>query len=243
MRRLRGARIPLTIAAVLLVPAVALAEVSVQLDGRGNFKRLWYLTGGKGRSVIWGQVRSKVAPNFVLNPLGDNLGDRAPVIQRSPVTGYPMAVWPKNFGNIRVLAESSWMGTRWSDIALIAPNAPLIYEDQDPALAFDEAGVPYVVWSRVEQVARVYFSMKYMGRWTTPMPISEEGVVARTPSIAISGKTTVITYQTPSGTLTRSFLTSQLVQSATSLMDNPIPPLLGPELPPGGGGGTPGKLK
>ena len=243
MRRLRGARIPLTIAAVLLVPAVALAEVSVQLDGRGNFKRLWYLTSGKGRPVIWEQVRSKVAPNFVLNPLGDNLGDRAPVIQMSPVTGYPMAVWPKNFGNIRVLAESSWLGTRWSDIALIAPNAALVYEDRDPALAFDEAGTPYVVWSRAEQVARVYFSMKYQGRWTTPMAISDEGVVSRAPSIAVTGKTTVITYQTPSGAATKNFLTSLLVQSATSLMDNPIPPLLDPDSPPGGGGGTPGKQK
>jgi hypothetical protein len=248
MKRLRGVRYLMTVAAILLLPAVALAEVSVQLDNRGRFKRFWYLTGGRGQNaVIWKQLRSGLSPVFVLNPLGDNLGDKAPVIQSSPLTGYPLAVWPKNFGNIRQLAESAWIGDRWSEISLIAPDKALVYDEQEPSLACDRSGVPYLVWTRAEQVARVYFSMKLLGRWTPPVPISEEGVEGRAPSITVLGTIAVITYKTPAGPVTKNYETSVLMKSAAGLMDNPIPPLFGPPSAPpgtdplpGGGSNTPG---
>jgi hypothetical protein len=225
---------------------MALAEVSVQLDSRGNLRRFLYLTAGRGRNaVVWSQVRPRVPQHLVLNPLGDNLGDRAPAIRLSPLTGYPLVVWPKNFGNIRQLAESAWDGKKWTDVALIAPGTPLVYDDKDPSLAFDQSGVPYLVWSRAEQTARVYFSMKLLGRWTPPMPISEDGVEGRAPSIALEGTTAIISYQSTAGPVAKHYETAVLVNSAASLMDNPIPPLYGPPPPngeplPGGGGGSPG---
>ena len=41
MKSLRGAWSWVTIAALFLLPSVALSEVSVQLDSHGNFKRTW----------------------------------------------------------------------------------------------------------------------------------------------------------------------------------------------------------
>jgi hypothetical protein len=241
MRRLRGTWSWVTIAALFLLPSLALAEVSVQLDGQGKFKRTWYLTAGKGRNAyVWRQVRPRLPQHVLLNPLGDNLGDGRPVIQASPVTGYPWVVWPKNFGNIRQLVVSAWDGKRWTEPALIVPGRALVYEDRDPSFAIDQAGVPYLVWSRAEQTAEIYFSSMVQGRWTPPLPISEAGVDSRAPSITLDGTRTIITYQTPAGPVTKHYDTAGLMQSAASLMDNPIPPLVTPPPPPGAGGGGPG---
>lgn len=249
MNRLRGTRSWATVAALLLFPSMVLAEVSVQVDSLGNYKRFVYLTVGKGRTaVVWRQMRARLPQNLVLNPLGDNLGDRPPVIQVSPVTGYPWVVWPKNFGNIKLLVSATWEGTgkKWTEPSLIAPGAPLVYDDLDPSLAIDGSGTLYLVWSRAEQTAKVYFSTMIQGRWTPALLISEATVDGRAPSIVLSGKTAIISYQTPAGPVTRNYQAASLVQSAASLMDNPIPPLFGPppggDNPSGGGGGGGGHV-
>ena len=60
MNRLRGTRSWATAAALLLFPSMVLAEVSVQLDSLGNYKRFVYLTVGKGRTaVVWRQMRAR----------------------------------------------------------------------------------------------------------------------------------------------------------------------------------------
>jgi hypothetical protein len=248
MNRLRGTRSWTTVAALLLLPSVALAEVSVQLDSRGNYKRYWYLTAGRGRSaIVWKQVRPRLPLNVLLNPLGDTYGDRQPVIEVSPATGYPWVVWPKNFGNIRQLAFSTWAGRKWTEPALINPGVPLIYDDLDPALAIDQAGTQYLVWSRAEQTAKVYFSTLIQGRWTPALLISDASISSRAPSITLNGTTAIITFQTPAGPVTKNYQTVRLVESAASLMDNPIPPLNSPPATPPGGdpasGGTDGSIR
>lgn len=235
MNRRREFRSWLMISALLLLPSLALAEVSVQLDGRGNYKRYWYLTLGRGRAVVWGQVRPRLPQHLLLNPLGDTYGDKAPVIQVSPLTGRPWVVWPKNYGNIRQLAFATWEGARWTEPALVNPGAPLVYDDRDPALAIDAAGTLYLVWWRAEQTAKVYFSTLTERGWTPALLLSNPEVDSRTPSIALDGSTATITYGTPSGPVTMIVEASILVQSGASLMDNPIPPLLGPPSTPGGG--------
>ena len=130
---------------------------------------------------------------------------------------------------------------------LIAPGTPLVYDDLDPSLAIDEAGTLYLVWSRAEQTPKVYFSTMFRGRWTPALLISDATVDGRAPSIALSGKTAIISYLTPAGPVTKNYQTASLLKSASSLMDNPIPPLFGPPPgnppggdPPGGGGGPTG---
>ena len=84
MSVLRGIRFWFAVAALLVLPSTVLAEVSVQVDSHGNFKRYFYLTGGGGKSaIVWTQVRPHLSPRLVLNPLGDSYGDGPPVIQIS----------------------------------------------------------------------------------------------------------------------------------------------------------------
>jgi hypothetical protein len=251
MNRLRGTRSLVTVAALLLLPCVALAEVSVQLDGRGHYKRYWYLTSGRGRTaIVWKQVRPRLPHNVLLNPLGDNLGDLAPAIQTSPATGYPWVVWPKNFGNIKQLVYSTWddKNKQFTEPALVAPGVPLVYDDLAPSFAVDQTGALYLVWWRAEQTPKIYFSTFILGRWTPAQQISDASVDSRAPSIALDGSWATITYRTPSGLVTKQVQTAILIDSPASLMDNPIPPLYGPPPPPagnepsGGGGSAGGSL-
>jgi hypothetical protein len=225
---------------LLLVPAVTLAEVSVQLDHEGKYKRYFYLTRGNGSSsVVWTQVRPSVPLHHLLNPLGDNLGDLAPIIRTHPVTGYPWVVWARNIGNQKQLGFALWDGAVWSSPAPIAANAgPLLYDELDPDLTFDGTGTPYLVWWRAEQFAQVYFSTIVRGVWTPPLRISVEGTVSRTPTIALDGTKAIVTYQTESGPTSAVVETAVLIQSATNLMDSPTPPLYNPP-PAGGTGGSP----
>jgi hypothetical protein len=233
MNARRGLRSSIVLATLLIVPTLALAEVSVQLDSRGNFKRFWYLTAPAGRrDFVWRQVRPYLPQNVLLNPIGDTLGDKAPVIQVSPATGYPWVVWPKNIGNIRQLAFSTWdgKGKKWTDPTLINPDTPLLYDETDPSLAIGADGTMYLVWARLEQTPRIYFSTFVGGRWTPAFLISDPEVESRAPSIVLNGSKASISFKTPDGQVTRTFESGYLIESGMGLMDNPIPPL---GLPPG----------
>jgi len=248
MNRLHGSRRWGVVAILALLPSLALAEVSAQLDARGNFKRVNYLVRKKGAvNVIWAQVRPWVPQYVLLNPVGDNLGDLPPVIEISPITGNPWVVWPKNFGNLKQLVFATWdvHGRRWTDALPITPGTPLVYDDLGPSLAFDSAGTPYLVWWTAGQTAKIFFSTLISGVWTPPLLVSDQSVDSRLPSITLRGTTAVITYVTPAGMDTKSFETGLLINSAASLMDNPIPPLNAPPSSPGGGpaGGGDGFLK
>ena len=248
MIRLRGSRRWVVVAVLALLPTLVLAEVSVQLDARGNFKRFYCLTRKKGPvNVVWAQVRPWVPQSVLLNPIGDNLGDLPPVIEISPVTGNPWVVWPKNFGNLKQLVIATWdiKGRKWTDASPITPGTPLVYDDLGPALAFDGAGTPYLVWWRAEQTAKIFFSTLINGVWTPPLLVSDQSVDSRLPSIALRGTTALITYLTPTGMASKNFETGLLINSAAGLMDNPIPPLNTPPTSPGGGqaGGGDGFLK
>ena len=97
MKRLRGSGLWIIVTVLALLPSLALAEVSAQLDARGKFKRFYYLTRKRDlSSVVWAQVRPWVPQYVLLNPLGDNLGDLPPTIDISPVTGFPLVVWQRH---------------------------------------------------------------------------------------------------------------------------------------------------
>ena len=110
----------------------------------------------------------------------------------------------------------------------------------DPALAIDQTGTMYLVWSRGEQTPTIYFSTFLGGRWTPALLISDAGVDSRAPSITLNGTTAVIQYRTPAGPVTRMYEAARLVESGASLMDNPIPPLSTPPSAPPSGPAGPG---
>ncbi|MFQ5878104.1 MAG: hypothetical protein ACE5JH_10530 [Acidobacteriota bacterium] len=216
-----------TLLAVLLTPGLSRAEVSVVLDPQdGSVRKVLFLRGGgRDAGTIWKQVRAGVPLELMLNPLGDTLGDLAPTIRTDPVSGAPWVVWPANAGNLKQIVVSRWEGNGWSARQPIVANPdPVPRDELHPGLAFDAAGVPIVVWERDERVGRILFSIWVGGLWTPPLQLSDDGVDSRRPMIAVEDGTAFISFVTPSGRVTRALATVQMIDSATDLMDTPIPP-------------------
>jgi hypothetical protein len=222
-----------------LAPALARAEVSVQLDAQGRFKRLVVLARGNGpRMEIWKQMRGRVPAGWILNPLGDTYGDLAPVVAIQPTTGLPWAVWPANEGNRKRLVLSRWDGTKWTEPQLIARLDPLGSDQLEPRLAFDAQGAPYLLYTEAGNTARVMFLTVSEDVWAPPLQISDDGVDSRQPTLALKGSDIAIGFQTPMGPVSKSFSALSLIEAISNLMDSPIPPGSAPAPPanPGGGG-------
>lgn len=208
-------------AIALLSPAVARAEVSVQLSAQGKFVRVVTLTKG---DRIWRQVRGHVPAAQLLNPLGDTYGDLAPVIATNPRTGQPWAIWPQNDGNRKRLVVSAWNGFGWTDAVRIARSDLMGYDQIEPRLLFDSSGVPYVFYTEGARERLVLFVTMARGVWTTPLRLSEENIDSRSPAAILNGDDISVTYQTPEGPVSRTMTTTFLAESAVNLMDSPIPP-------------------
>jgi hypothetical protein len=234
MRTSNGRRTAATAAlALLLAHSVAIAEVSVQRNPDGSFKRFFYLTRGGSARVTWGQVRPYLAPGDMLNPLGDNLGDLAPVVRMHPVSGLPWVFWSRNVAGLRQVVFAAWTDLGWTAPQPIVPVDGLPLRDElDPAVAFDLGGAPFLVWWRGGAVGEVVFSTRVGGRWTPPMLLSDPAVDSRRPAVSIEGTRATVSWTTPAGIVTQTFDTAVLVTSATDLMDTPIPP--GNTADPGG---------
>jgi len=229
---------------LMLLPVMVQAEVSVQLDRQGRIRRVNVLTReSPARQVIWGQVRGRQPLQVLLNPLGDTYGDLAPVVTKHPATGHPWVVWPRNEGNQKRIVLSFWDGKSWTAPARIAPADLMGYDQLNPRLVFDAAGVPLLVYTEAAPDSRVLFATLARGVWTPPLLLSDRQVDSRTPSSVLQGSDLVVSYETPAGRVTRMLPTSYLVESAVNLMDSPIPPGAQPTPPelPGGGGEDPGE--
>lgn len=227
---------------VSLLPSFARAEVSVQLDVHGRFKRMVVLTRGNGAGLeIWKQMRSRVPAAWLLNPLGDTYGDLAPAIAIQPTSGLPVAVWAANEGNQKRLVYSRWDGTKWSAPVRIARLDPLGSDQIEPRLAFDAQGTPYVLYTEAGPVARVMFLTVTGDAWTPPLQVSDDGVDSRQPTLSLKGNDITIGFQTPAGPISRSLSQLSLVEALSNLMDSPIPPGNTPTTPPSppGGGDEP----
>ena len=229
----------------MLLPVVAQAEVSVQLDAQGGIRRVNVLTREKrsGLQVIWGQVRGRQPLQLLLNPLGDTYGDLAPVVTRHPATGHPWVVWPRNEGNQKRIVLSIWDGKAWTAPVRIAQVDLMGYDQLNPRLVFDPAGVPLLVYTEAAPDSRILFTNLARSAWTPPLLLSDLQVDSRAPDSVLQGEDLVVSYQTPAGQVTRKLPTSYLVDSAVNLMDSPIPPgaqPVPPAHPPGGGGDEPG---
>lgn len=232
----RAGRFLVAAAVLAIVPGAARAEVSVMVDTHGRVKRVVVMSRGKADS-IWSQVRARVPAATLLNPLGDTYGDLAPSIAIHPVTGQPWAVWPHNDGNQKRLVISTWTGKEWSaPQPIVMPD--LLGSDQiEPRLVFDAAGTPFLVFTESARPSRIRFVTVARGLWTPALSLSDEAVDSRAPVAALTsdGAGLSVRWATPAGEMARTVPTSTLVESATNLMDSPIPP--GSSSTPGGTGG------
>ncbi len=235
MRKIIGRRTVTAALALLVAHSVAFAEVSVQRNPDGSFKKLHYLTRGGNARVTWGQVRPYLAPGDLLNPIGDNLGDLAPVIRTHPGTGLPWVFWSRNVAGLKQVVFAAWGEAGWTAPQPVVPVDALPVQDElDPEVAFDAAGTPFLVWWRGGDVGEVYFATRVGGVWTPPLRLSQTAVDSRRPTVAVDGTRAVLSWTTPAGLVTRTIETAVLVNSATDLMDTPIPP--GYSSDPGDGG-------
>ncbi|HYV85938.1 MAG TPA: LEPR-XLL domain-containing protein [Patescibacteria group bacterium] len=210
---------------LILLPAAVRAEVSVQLDQQGRVKRVVYLTRGSGAgAVIWGQVRGRLPLEVMLNPLGDNLGDQPPAIAVNPKTGAPMVVWPQNVGNQMRLVYSTFADKAWTPpVPIVRPD--LVGSDQiEPRLLLDADGVPYLFFTEAAHPARILFLTMSRGTWTPPVLVSDAQIDSRRPAASLVESGMRLTYSTPAGAVEQVLSTTMLLESATSLMDSPIPP-------------------
>ncbi len=231
---------------LLAIPGTVPAEVSVRLNRDGSIKKIVSVPRGKGhRAGAWSQVKGYVPADLLLNPLGDNRGDLAPFIARNPQTSYPWVVWPMNIANQKRIGFSMWTGRGWTEpVPINADPGPMFYDQLDPVLTFDAAGVPYLVWWESGRNSGVYFSTRVRDQWTPPILLSEPRTDSRNPGVVLQGSDLVVTYATPAGSVMRSQVAEVLVQTATDLMDSPIPPGNAPAPPGGpGGGGESGEDK
>ena len=217
------------VALTLLAPLAARAEVSVQLTADGKVARVVVLNRG-GR--VWRQVRGHVASPQLLNPLGDTYGDLAPVVAMHPITRQPWAVWPQNEGNRKRLVASSWNGTGWTAPERIAQSDLMGFNQTEPRLVFDAAGVPYVFFTEGAHDRRILFVTLSSRGWTPPLRMSDDDVDSSGPTALLNGDDIRLSYQTPAGSMTRLMSTTFLTESAFSLMDSPIPPGYMPIAPP-----------
>ena len=99
----------------LSVGLPSFGEVSARLDEDGNYVGMSFRFGTQAR--IW----SSPAPTLTRRPLnanGDILGDLAPTIVESPLSGrWPVAVWAHPNGPDYDLVFSRWTGRSWTPMA------------------------------------------------------------------------------------------------------------------------------
>jgi hypothetical protein len=241
MDRKRGRRTLVSALALLILPGLTLAEVSVELDQAGAVKHTFFISRQRGGSTLyWTQVRARVPQTQVLNPLGDARGDSRPFVRVHPVTGAPWVVWGMNVDGVKRIGFAAWQVTGWTVPRPITAGNSFGWDELDPMIAFDGLGTPYVVWWRAEQTPRVYFSTMVNGSWTPPLAIGAQDVEGKSPTISVRGSTAIIRYRTPSGPATAIYDASILIESAANLMDSPIPPGFKPpsDGSPGGNGGS-----
>jgi hypothetical protein len=222
-----------------LLPAAARAEVSVLVDAHGRVKRIVYLTREQGRThLVWKQVRSRVPLETLLNPLGDTTGDLAPTIAVHPDTGRPWVVWPRNEGNQKRLVVSTWDGKAWTAPQSIAAPDVMGWDQLEPRLLFDPEGRPFLLFTEAGPHGRILFSTVIGGVWSPPLSLTDGTIDSRSPRAIVLGSDLQVSWSTPAGPVTKLLPTVALIETASNLMDSPIPPGSGsgPDDPPPPGG-------
>lgn len=183
----------------LLASTPLLAEIRVVRDQEGEYRATRLLTAGRGG--IWAMVSRQLTPD-VLNPAGDLLGDRLPVILESPVAPHaPWVVWSRVSERELNLAWSTWSDAGWQTIQWIEAPGSKVGDSLDANLVFDELGRPYVVWWRNDRgFGQIYLSIFLETKWMPPFQVSWEDTDSRYPTLEIAeGGELIVRYDTPDG--------------------------------------------
>jgi len=185
----------------LSVGLPSFGEVSARLDEDGNYVGMSYRFGNQVR--VW----SSPAPTLTrrpLNPTGDTLGDLAPTVVESPLSGHwPVAVWAHPNGPDYDLVFSRWTGRSWTPMAFIDQDNAV--NDLDPRIVMNSVGRPYMAWYRAEsQGGAIYFSIFLSSRWMTPIRVSTIGVNSTDPQLIVTSDAHAVDcYMTPHGLRTQ----------------------------------------
>ena len=194
------------VSVAMLAPATY-AEVSVETDDAGVYKRTVVRTNQSAKNFrVWGVSRN-VGARLMLNPIGDDLGDLWPTIVENDLDGgRPHVVWSRFDGASFDLVWSRWSdGAGWSDPDWVA-GAAMPGDDLDADLEFDlRDGRPCLAWwSDDGGSGRVYLSVFLSSRWMSPYVVSVEGEDARYPTVDVLDDGTYrVTFETPGGTIVR----------------------------------------
>jgi hypothetical protein len=184
-----------------------LAEVSVEVDDTGQYKRTVVLGNASEKNLrIWSILRAKDGL-YPLNPDGDANGDLWPTIEENPHQGgLPWVVWSRSNGQDLDLAWSRWDGAAWLPTQWVE-STTTAGDDLDAVLEFDaqDGGRPYTAWWRDEGgFGQIYLSVFLNSRWMSPYRVSDADEDSRYPEIEFHDDGTVdVTYDTDRGLITR----------------------------------------
>jgi hypothetical protein len=173
---------------LIFIGSVLHAEVGVELNGNGQFGKLYIYThtSASGTKEYWTRV-TNAPPLLVLNEAGDIRGDRKPtyVIFHDSIldTDVPLVVWPAWNGSRYKITCSVWKNGFWSEPTLVDLGDSDVHQ-LDPCLSKGLDGKIRLAWWADEAIAKVYVSEFTGGDWTIPSLESDPSVITIHPSLA-----------------------------------------------------------
>ncbi|MBP7146584.1 MAG: hypothetical protein KBD01_03500 [Acidobacteria bacterium] len=175
------------LAAALLAPAPAPAEISAELSG------LSLLLPGGDNGEPWPTVRPGADRSRILNEFGGDNGDGFPAIGINPRTREPEAAWAFWDGHDHEIVVSRWDGMRWTAFRQLTNND---VEDLDPALEFTASGDRRFSWWRSDVAGpRILYMEDMQGLGSPEENVSDEAVASARPGIAIFAGLPRVAYQ------------------------------------------------
>ncbi len=191
---------PLIIAAFLTLivfTGTALAEVSVVIDGKGNYvKTLLLFNESKGYKYFWEPVRKGIASYLMLNIEGDLIRDGKPSVAEHPFNKLPWVVWSHFNGQDNDIVWSRWDGVKWTTIAHVVQSDG---NDQEVTIAFEPSGIPFVAFTRKGERSQIFLTAFLNGRWMNPLLVSDPSVDSTNPTMIFAPDVVAVVFLTPDG--------------------------------------------
>ncbi|MEW5806450.1 MAG: hypothetical protein AB1756_03740 [Acidobacteriota bacterium] len=189
-----AARVFLTL---LILTGSALAEVSVIVDGRGNYiSTLLLFKENKGQPSYWEPVRSGVPSYLMLNMEGDILGDAKPVFTEHPLNRYPWVVWSHFNGRDFDIVYSRWNGEYWIAPAIVHAGEG---DDLEASIAFEPSGILFLAFTKKTETSRIFITAFLNGRWLNPVLVSDPSNNSSNPALIFEQDLFTVAFRTPDG--------------------------------------------
>ncbi len=193
----QSTRLLLLFAALAIVPAISIAEVSTdRADDAVGTLTLATVGDDSDPIGIWLQYRV-LGPGQVLNSSGHLRDDGRPDIVYASQSdglnpiGRPLAIWAYNAGSDHDIAFAEWSGGAWGPTQFLTFNSA---NDRDPRLFAAPNGELHAVWWTDGIVDRIHWSSRPPGStvWDTPVEVVSGG---RRPTVAVFAGALRIAYE------------------------------------------------